>query len=75
MLVSMVYLRWAMSRVLRVAKLATVLALLVFLYISLLIPGIVATTVMAALLLGLIVVEQKWPALASRGAELARSDG
>jgi low temperature requirement protein LtrA len=76
MLVSMVYLRWTMSRVLRVARLATVGVLLVFLYIGLLLPGIVATAILALLLFLLIRVEKRWPAFASRGEEdLARLEG
>jgi low temperature requirement protein LtrA len=76
MLVSMVYLRWTMSRVLRVARVAAVAALLAFLYIGLLLPGIVATAILAILLFLLIRVEKQWPSFASRGEEdLARSEG
>ena len=77
MLVAMVYLRWAMSRVVRAARVIAVVALLVFLYVSLLLPGIVATAVLAVLLFALVVVERRWPTFASwgPGAQLARSEG
>ncbi|HEU5000236.1 MAG TPA: low temperature requirement protein A [Lapillicoccus sp.] len=75
MLVSMVYLRWTMSRVLRVARTVTVAALLVFLYIGLLLPGIVATAILALLLAVMLRVEVRWPAFASRGEDdLAHSE-
>jgi low temperature requirement protein LtrA len=75
MLVSMVYLRWTMSRVLRVARVLTVAALLMFLYIGLLLPGLVATVILALLLFLLLRVEKRWPVFSSRGEDdLARSE-
>ena len=77
MLVAMVYLRWAMSKVMRAARMLAIVALLGFLYVSLLLPGIVATMVLAGLLLLLVVVERRWPTFASwgSGAQLARFEG
>ena len=67
MLVAMVYLRWAMSRLVRAARVGAVLVLLVLLYVSLLVPGIVATGILAAVLLVLVVVEKRWPTFATWG--------
>jgi low temperature requirement protein LtrA len=67
MLVSMIYLRWAMSRLVRAARVGAVVALLVLLYVSLLLPGIVATSVLAAVLLALVIMEKRWPTFASWG--------
>lgn len=75
MLTAMVYLRWAMSGVLRVARVVTIFGLVIFLFVSLLLPGIVATALLAFLLFLLILVERRWPALSSWGTELARSEG
>ena len=76
MLVAMIYLRWAMSKVFRAARMLAVVAVLVFLYVSLLLPGIVATAVLAGLLLILVFVERRWPTFASwgSGVQLARSE-
>jgi low temperature requirement protein LtrA len=65
MLVSMVYLRWAMARLVRAARVGAVMVLLVLLYVALLIPGIVATGVLAAVLFVLVVMERRWPTFAS----------
>jgi low temperature requirement protein LtrA len=65
MLVSMIYLRWAMARLIRAARVGAVVVLLPLLYISLLLPGIVATSALAAVLLALVVVEKRWPTFAS----------
>ena len=75
MLVAMVYLRWAMSKVMRAARMLAIVALLGLLYVSLLLPGIVATTMLAGLLLVLVVVERRWPTFATwgSGTQLARS--
>jgi low temperature requirement protein LtrA len=76
MLVSMIYLRWAMARLVRAARVGAVVALLVLLYVSLLIPGIVATGVLAAVLFVLVVVEKRWPTFASwGGTQLAGTEG
>jgi low temperature requirement protein LtrA len=76
MLVAMIYLRWAMSRVIRAARMIAVAALLVCLYVSLLIPGIVATVALAGILFVLVVVERRWPSFASWGdTQLARTEG
>jgi low temperature requirement protein LtrA len=77
MLVAMVYLRWAMSKVMRAARMLAIVALLGLLYVSLLLPGIVAAMVLAGLLLVLVVVERRWPTFASwgSGAQLARFEG
>jgi hypothetical protein len=64
-----------MSRVWRVARLIAVAVLLVLLYVSFLVPGIVATALLAGSLVVLVIVEKRWPAFSSRGAELARSEG
>jgi len=73
----MVYLRWAMSKVMRAARMLAIVALLGLLYVSLLLPGIVAAMVLAGLLLVLVVVERRWPTFASwgSGAQLARFEG
>jgi low temperature requirement protein LtrA len=65
MLVSMVYLRWAMARQVRAARVGAVVALLVLLVVGLLVPAIVATTALAVVLLGLVVMERRWPTFAS----------
>lgn len=65
MLVSMIYLRWVMARLVRAARVVAVAVLLVLLFVSLLIPGIVATSALAAVLFGLVVVEKRWPSFAS----------
>ena len=44
------------------------------LYVSLLVPGIVATALLAAVLFGLVAVERRWPAFSTRGADRVRSD-
>ena len=76
MLVSMVYLRWAVARLVRAGRAGAVVALLVLLYFSLLIPGIVATGVLAAVLFAAIVVEKRWPTFASwGGTQLAHTQG
>jgi low temperature requirement protein LtrA len=75
LLLSMVYMRYAMSRVWRVARLIAVAVLLVLLYVSFLVPGIVATALLAGSLVVLVIVEKRWPAFSSRSAELARSEG
>ncbi len=67
MLVAMTYLRWAMARLIRAARVAAIVVLLLLLYVSSLIPGIVATTVLAAVLFGLVVMEKRWPTFASWG--------
>ena len=75
MLVSMIYLRWALARLVRAARVGAAVALLVLLYVSLLIPGIVATGVLASVLLVLVVVEKRWPTFASwGGTQLADID-
>ena len=75
MLVSMIYLRWALARLVRAARVGAAVALLVSLYVSLLIPGIVATGVLASVLLVLVVVEKRWPTFASwGGTQLADID-
>ena len=51
-----------------------ILALLVLLYVSLLVPGIVATAMLAAALFGLVAVERRWPTFSTRGADRVRSD-
>ena len=76
MLVSMIYLRWVTGRLVRAARVGAVVALLVLLYVSLLIPGIVATGVLAAVLLVLVVIEKRWPTFASwGGTQLAGTEG
>jgi hypothetical protein len=76
MLVSMIYLRWVMARLVRAARVGAAVALLVLLYVSLLVPGIVATGVLAAVLFVLVVVETRWPTFASwGGTQLADTDG
>ena len=70
----MVYMRYAMSRVWRVARMTAVGVLLVLLYVSLLVPGIVATALLAAALFGLVTVEKRWPGFSSRGGERAREE-
>jgi low temperature requirement protein LtrA len=76
MLVAMVYLRWAMSRLIRAARVAAVVMLLVLLYISLLLPGIVACGMLAAVLLALVITEKRWPTLATwQGNQLAGTEG
>jgi low temperature requirement protein LtrA len=76
MLVSMIYLRWAIARLVRAARVGAVMALLVLLYVSLLIPGIVATGVLAAVLFVLVVMEKRWPTFASWGrTQLADTEG
>ena len=76
MLVSMIYLRWAVARLVRAGRVGAVVALLVLLYFSLLIPGIVATGVLAAVLFAAIVVEKRWPTFASwGGTQLAHTQG
>jgi low temperature requirement protein LtrA len=77
MLVAMVYLRWAMSKVFRAARMLAIVALLGFLYVSLLLPGIVAAAVLATVLLVLVIVERRWPTFASwgSGTQLARFEG
>jgi low temperature requirement protein LtrA len=76
MLVSMVYLRWAVARLVRAGRVGAVVALLALLYFSLLIPGIVATGVLAAVLFAAIVVEKRWPTFASwGGTQLAHTQG
>jgi len=74
LLSSLVYMRYAMSRVWRVARMTTVAVLLVLLYVSLLVPGIVATALLAAVLFGLVAVERRWPGFSTRGADRIRSD-
>ena len=74
LLVSMVYMRYAMSKVWRVARIAAIGVLLMLLYVSLLVPGIVATALLAAVLFGLVAVERRWPAFSTRGADRVRSD-
>ncbi len=74
LLSSMVYMRYAMSRVWRVARMTAVGVLLVLLYVSLLVPGIVATALLAAALFGLVTVEKRWPGFSSRGGERAREE-
>jgi low temperature requirement protein LtrA len=74
MLTSMIYMRFAMSRVWRVVRLITVAVLLGLLYVSLLIPGIVATALLAAAMFAMVTVEKRWPAFATRGAELTASE-
>ena len=74
LLVAMVYMRYAMSKVWRVARMAAIAVLLVLLYVSLLVPGLVATGLLAAVLIGLVTFERRRPALSTRGAEPARSD-
>jgi len=50
-------------------------ALLILLYVSPLIPGIVATGVLAAVLFVLVVMEKRWPIFASwGGTRLADTD-
>jgi hypothetical protein len=76
MLVSMIYLRWAMARVVRAARVGAAVALLILFYVSPLIPGIVATGVLAAVLFVLVVMEKRWPTFASwGGTQLADTDG
>jgi low temperature requirement protein LtrA len=76
MLVSMIYLRWVMARLVRAVRVGAAVALLVLLYVSLLVPGIVATGVLAAVLFVLVVVETRWPTFASwGGTQLADTDG
>jgi low temperature requirement protein LtrA len=73
MLVSMIYPRWVMARLVRAARVGAAVSLLVLLYVSLLVPGIVATGVLAAVL---VVVETRWPTFASwGGTQLADTDG
>ena len=74
MLTSMIYMRFAMSRVWRVVRLITVAVLLGLLYVSLLIPGIVATALLAAAMFAMVTVEKRWPAFSTRGAELTASE-
>ena len=74
LLVSMVYMRYAMSKVWRVARIAAIGVLLVLLYVSMLVPGIVATALLAAVLFGLVAVERHWPAFSTRRADRTRSD-
>jgi low temperature requirement protein LtrA len=74
LLSSMVYMRYAMSRVWRVARMTAVGVLLVLLYVSLLLPGIVATALLAAALFGLVTVEKRWPRFSSRGGERVREE-
>ena len=60
----------------RAARVGAVVALLVLLYVSLLIPGIVATSVLAAVLFALVVMEKRWPTFASwGGTQLAGDEG
>jgi hypothetical protein len=76
MLVSMIYPRWVMARLVRAARVGAAVSLLVLLYVSLLVPGIVATGVLAAVLFVLVVVETRWPTFASwGGTQLADTDG
>jgi low temperature requirement protein LtrA len=76
MLVSMVYLRWTMAKLVRAARVGAVIALIPLLYVSLLLPGMVATGVLAGVLFVLVVVERRWPTFASwGGTQLARTDG
>ena len=76
MLVSMTYLRWSMSRMVRAARVGAVVVLAVFLYVSLLLPGIVATGLLAAVLLVLVVMEKRWPRFATwGGTQLASTEG
>ena len=76
MLVAMTYLRWAMSRMVRAARVGAVVVLAVFLYVSLLLPGIVATGLLAAVLLVLVVMEKRWPTFATwGGTQLASTEG
>ena len=76
MLVAMTYLRWAMSRMVRAARVGAVVVLAVFLYVSLLLPGIVATGLLAAVLLVLVVMEKRWPRFATwGGTQLASTEG
>ena len=67
MLVSMVYLRWTMAKLVRAARVGAVIALIPLLYVSLLLPGMVATGVLAGVLFVLVVVERRWPTFASWG--------
>ncbi|MEP6648341.1 MAG: low temperature requirement protein A [Lapillicoccus sp.] len=71
LLISMVYMRWVMSKVLRVARLATVVALLLLMFVALLIPGLAATLLLATMLFAVVCVEKRWPAFSSRRVELA----
>ena len=76
MLLAMIYMRWAMSRLVRAARVGAVVLLAVCLYVSLLLPGIVATLLLAAVLAALVVVEKRWPTLASwRGGQLTGTEG
>ncbi len=76
LLVSMIYLRWAVARLVGAACVGAVAALLVLLYVSLLIPGIVATGVLAMALFVLVVMERRWPTFASwSGTRPADSEG
>jgi hypothetical protein len=54
--------------------LITVAVLLGLLYVSLLIPGIVATALLAAAMFAMVTVEKRWPAFSTRGAELTASE-
>lgn len=74
LLSSMVYMRYAMSKVWRVARMIAVPVLFVLLYVSLLVPGFVATALLAAALFGLVTVEKRFPGFSSRGAVPAREE-
>jgi hypothetical protein len=55
---------------------AAVVMLLVLLYVSLLLPGIVACGMLAAVLLALVITEKRWPTLATwQGNQLAGTEG
>jgi low temperature requirement protein LtrA len=65
MLVSMVYLRWVMARQVRAARVGAVVALMVLLVVGQGVPAIIATSALAVVLLGLVVMERRWPTFAS----------
>jgi hypothetical protein len=59
-----------------VQHVGAVVGLLVLLYVSLLIPGIVATGLLAAVLFVLVVMEKRWPTFAScGGTQLSGTEG
>ncbi len=64
---SLVYMRWAMSRVLRTARVVAVLLILALLPLALMVPGIVATAGLAVILVTVVELEKKWPMAMSRG--------
>jgi low temperature requirement protein LtrA len=74
LLVAMVYMRYAMSKVWRVARIAAIPVVLGLLYVALLVPGIVAAALLAAVLFALVTFEKRWPALSTRGTDRVRSD-